>query len=401
VNKYIKVLIFILLLSFNIPCLIARDIDLDAIYISKTSPSYKTLFQKKLNAYQYAGSRFISRNVAFAGWATYSEIVYIVERGKANIIMLYDKLKDRKYELLRIRGTINSVKMSPNGQHMYVKRMIFKGYDFPKGEIVIINIRKKTKKIIKSSHLFVDFSLSPAGHSLLYENLFGIIEHFPESDISRIVGWKWSYASIKRNSSPVIMFFSPDKRKKIIISGSGGSYKAKLFQKGSISFINGITSSEEIHWITNNRIVFRKGYTGNYWAYEYNVLTNTGRRISPYSMNTNIHYSYLSKYLTCLDEQLIQFYNIKDRKRFLTGLEGEDVCFAPTGNYFISLLYKRLFLTNILTLKRNSYKMHKNAKSIHSFYQSLLHKKAHHENNYSPRYISKKIESYANFLKSK
>jgi len=65
----------VLFSALSIPAAHSRDIDVDAIYISKSSPVYRALHEKKLGVYQEISSTLIDSGVAHAVWSTGNDIV--------------------------------------------------------------------------------------------------------------------------------------------------------------------------------------------------------------------------------------------------------------------------------------------------------------------------------------
>src|SRR5208337_5305446 len=95
-----------------------------------------------------------------------------------------------------------------------------------------------------------------------------------------------------------------------------------------------------------------------------------------------------------LQDQVIQFYDMRRNAVLMIGLEGEDVFFSPDGSRFISLYLKKLFISNLNQIKRKNLELVKNSMQIKELYKILLDSKADWSNEYSPEYLRKKISVY-------
>ncbi len=375
--------------------LFARDINLDSLYINAGSSYYSRLLEKKIEAYQAAGSQFIERDVVFACWGDGNTILYVKELPRLNVIYAYSRSARRSQELFRITGTITAVRVSASGKYLFIKRLIEGEKSIPRGETQVLNISKKTVALLESSYPFIDFSVAPGGNSLLVESKDGIMEYFPETGRMTGVLRRKEYADILQPGAPAIAVMSPNRKKLVVVSGSGGSYLGKLMFSGKSWRIPGITSASELHWVDNNLLVYRKGYAGCFSVNLYDAAAQKSSELMGNSLNTNIQFSVYPKIISFLQDQVINAYDIRRGEKITIGLEGEDVSYSPDGNRFISLYLKRLFLTSVATVKKKNIELAKTAKEIRALYQHLLDSRGDMANEYSPEYIRKKISVYS------
>jgi 5'(3')-deoxyribonucleotidase len=373
---------------------LARDINLDSIYINDKSFLLRKLLEKKLDLYQSVRARFVDRNVIFAYWINGFEVAYIKEFPKMNVVYIYHRNKKKRREIARLPGAITAVKVSPNGKYCVIKRIIMKSNSIPAGDTTQLNLVSKKMKKLEPAFPFIDFSLSPGGNSILYGTRKGIVEHFPESGIKNIILKRTEYVGIVKAGSPTIAYLSPNRKKILVINGSGGLYRSKLLLKNKSRTISGISSGSEIFWIDNRYLVYRGGQIGSFSAILYDTKKGRSRKILSGSLNTNIYFSRYPKIISMLKDQLIQVYSFREQKMIYTGMEGEDIHFSPDGNRFISLFLNKLFITNLTTMTRSSIEKRKVQSQILNIYQDLLTENKDWANRYSKQYIRRKIAVY-------
>ena len=187
-NNYIyKFHLTYLIILFNVIIVQARDINLDSIYINKDSDLSRKLIQYKVETYEKAGSQFVDRNVIFADWISGSEVVYVKEFPRVNIIYKYNRRQRKQYEIARIIGTITYSRASSNGKYLFFKLIEINKMGFPIGKTLMLNIESKQLHPLPGDYPFLDFSLSPGGNSVIYQVKNGIIELYPESKIKEIL----------------------------------------------------------------------------------------------------------------------------------------------------------------------------------------------------------------------
>jgi hypothetical protein len=372
----------------------ARDINLDAIYINTDSPVYGKLLEKKIEAYQAANSECIDRDVIFAGWGDGTTILYVRELQQLNVVYAYNRSTRKTREIGRINGTITALKQSAGGSHLFIKRLVEVPGSVPRGETMILNVATKKISVLESSYPFLDFSVSPGGNSILYETRAGIVEYSPDSEERRVSFKRSEYADMARPGEPVIAHLSPNGKKTVVVSGSGGSYRSRLTAAGISWTLPGVTSASELYWLDNNQLVYRIGASGNYSVCLYNAVSRRSIVLLENSLNTNIQYSAYPKIVSFLQDQVIRVYDVKTQELVNTCLDGEDTSFSPDGNRFISLYLKKLFITGITSVKKKNTELIKKAKEITAMYQNLLENKNNLSNEYSREYVRKKISAY-------
>jgi hypothetical protein len=394
VKKTVLGLFSALIVSLLAGGLSARDINLDAVYINAGSPLYGKLLEKKVEAYQAANSEFIDRDVIFACWGDGSIILYVKELPQLNVVYAYDRSTRKSNEIGRIEGTLTALKQSSGGSHLFMKRLVEVPGSVPRGETLVLNVSSKKISVLESTYPFIDFSLAPGGNSILYETRDGIIEYVPENDARRMTVRRSEYADMARSGEPVMAYLSPNGKKSVIVSGSGGSYRSKMTASGASWVLPGVTSATELYWLDNNQLVYRTGSSGNYSVCLYDAVSRQSKVLLDNSLNTNIQYSAYPKIITFLKDQVIRVYDVKKKEMVNTCLEGEDSSFSPDGNRFISLYLKKLFITGITSVKKKNTELTKKAKEITALYQNLLETGKDLSNEYSQEYIRKKISAY-------
>jgi len=372
----------------------ARDINLDAIYINTDSRLYERLLESKIDAYREAGSRFVDRDVIFACWGDGFTLLYVKELPLLNIIRSFNRTTGRGAELFRITGTITAFRCTLNGRYLFLKRLVAVRGSIPRGETLVLDVRSKTVKTIESSYPFIDFSLAPGGTSLLYENGKGIVEYLPDTGAARVAIPRSEYAVIATAGAPAIAYLSPNRKKAVVVSGSGGSYRSRIIVPGSAWPLPGVTSASEICWVDNNRLAYRTGESGNYSVRLYDTVTRKSVPIVRNSLNTNLHFSVFPKMISFLQDQIICFHDLRGNESVNTGLEGEDISFSPDGNRFVSLYLKKLFLTSVATIRKKNIEMGKIGQRISSLYRQILGSPGDLANEYSSEYVRKKLSAY-------
>ena len=374
--------------------LFARDINLDAIYINTESPAYGRLLEKKLEAYQAAGSEFIDRDVIFAGWGDGYTILYVKELPQLNIAYAFNRVTRKTREIGRIVGTITALKHSAGGSHLFIKRLVEVPGSVPRGETLILNVATKKISVLNSTYPFIDFSVAPGGNSIMYESGEGIVEYIPETESRRVTIRRPEYADIARAGDPVIAHLSPNGKKAVIVSGSGGSYRSKMTAAGATWVLPDVTSATELYWLDNSQLVYRKGASGNYSVCLYDAVSRQSTILLDNSLNTNIQYSAYPKIITFLKDQVIRVYDVRKHAIINTCLEGEDASFSPDGNRFITLYLKKLFITGITSVIKKNTELTKKAKEIVVLYEGILGNGNELSNEYSGEYVKKKISAY-------
>jgi len=164
--------------------------------------------------------------------------------------------------------------------------------------------------------------------------------------------------------------------------------------------MDGLSSSSEIYWIDNDRLIYRKGATGNFSVVIYNIKNQKEKVLLNNSFNTNITYSPHPMIAAFLRDQIINIYDFQKNKLINTGTEGEDILFSPNGNKFISLIYKKLFIIDIAALNKKTIELKRSWNEILSVYNELKNKNDEFTNEYSLDYINRKIITYNDLIRN-
>lgn len=390
------------LLFFNLlgSIALARDINLDEIYIKRTSPLLKKLIFEKLDTYEKVNAVFVDRNVIFSGWISGDRIIYIREApGNINIIYRYHTRKQKHEILYRLKGLITYAHIGWNGRYVFLKRLIQGEGSIPYGERVIINLDSNEAITSQTVSPFLDFSIPANGNSILYEAKRGFVEFYPDSGTRRLILERRRYHDIVTSQNPSIAFLSPGRRAILVINGGGGSYRGKIIQGGRSFRIAGISSATELCWIDNHNILFRRGSAGSFSAILYNIKRKRSRVLIRNSLNTNISFSHHSSIVSLIKNQVIVLYFTRGRRLMNTGLEGEDISFEPNGRCFTSLIFKKLFIVNLNTLIRKRIELRRSWRSLLRLYRDAGIDRGHFENEYSADYITRKVFMYKSLLR--
>jgi hypothetical protein len=392
----VPLLFFNLLYSLSL----ARDINLDEIYIRRSSPSLKKLVFEKLDTYEKINAVFVDRDVIFSGWISGDQIIYIKESpDNINIIYRYHTRKQKNEAIFRLKGLITYSHIGWNGRYLFLKRLITKEGVIPSGERVILNLGSKRVIISQTASPFLDFSIPVNGNSIIYESKSGFVEYYPDYGMRRLILDRRRYSDIVTSKNPSIAFLSPDRRKILIINGGGGNYRGKIVQ-GRTSFrFPGISSATELYWIDNYNILFRKGSAGSFSAILYNIKRRRSKTLIRNSLNTNIFLSFHSRIISLIKDQVIHLYFIEGGRLINIGIEGEDISFEPSGKFFTSLIFKKLFIINLNTLMRRRIELRRSWKSLLGLYRDLSTDRQHYENEYSAHYIKRKVRVYQKLLR--
>jgi len=386
---------FLCLFIFIAVALTGRDIDLDSIYIQNDSPVYKRLISQKTDTYAKAGSQKIDSGVIFARWISGTDIVYIREFQHVNILYFYNYAKSSRRESVRIPGAVVTVVQDPENRYLYIKYIVPDEDADNENHFLTIDLKTEKTKDRIANNLFLDFSVPSQGSSIIFESRDGICEEFTETGLIRLLITPSTYSSIVHDSNPTIALFSPNRSRCLLLNGGGGSYKTMVLGGGHAP--NDISSVQEIFWSGNDSIIYRAGYTGNY-----SIILETvrgGRQtLVQQSLNTNLCFSYLSGKVSFLYNQMIIIYDFNNKNTINTGLEGEDVYFAPGGALFVSLFNKNLFLTREKAMLDRKNAIALNATAILQIYKQNIDNDKIMLNEYSKNYFQKKIQAYSSFL---
>jgi hypothetical protein len=383
----------------NVP-LFSRDIDLDRIYINSSSSLYRHITASKEKLYSEIFSIQADTGVIFADWTDTGKLLYIKEAGSLNILYEYSRESGKKRELYRFRGNVTSAMLSPAG-HLLAVKILFYSSARPVSQNIYINTSTGSVKKENSRAMFRDMTFYPGSDSILKNREDGIYRFSPFSGSSERIIQERIYKDMADYGQIITAHLSPDKTKKVILSGGGGSYKARLFTDSGAFNISGVSSNLDLLWIDNRRFAFRSGTAGNYSVKLYNADSGKAQTLLNGTLNPDIHYSHEAKILTFLDNQVINIFYADNGRKIHTGLEGEVVYFSPDSSRFSSIYSGRLWITNVNMLLRRGLEIRRRARETAALYQEALKSREIHENSYSAEYIKLKIKLYNDIASGK
>lgn len=392
-----KICLLIIILLSNVP-LYPRDIDLDRIYIKPENTIYSQLTQAKEKIYTEISSLPVDTRVIYAEWADGEKIIYIREYNSVNIVHSYNRNSGRKDELARFNGTVTSSSLNFSRDTLVVKTLEY-GESGTAAVIRFISLRGSSVAQYSSPYFFLDYTIIPGSDSILIHGRNGLVRMNPSGETREVMVPASRFSAID-SGEPVLSFISPDSRRSLLITGKGGSYRARLLSGSSSSDIAGIVSPADLCWISNSKFAYCGGGAGEYSVNVYDSSSSKKTVIVSGSLNTDINFSREAGMLTCLDNQMIIFFSGTELRRRDTGIEGEEVCFSPDGRKFTSIYRGRLYVTSLNMLQKNRLAVRRNAETIRSIYKSALGERTSWQNDYSKTYIEKKIRLYDNFIRT-
>lgn len=320
--KKFSALIFLVFL-INVP-LQSRDIDLDGIYLDKSSGLYRQITADKERLYSNISSLFIDSNVIYAEWSGGDELIYIKEFAGINIVYKYVRINRSRSEIGRFGGTVTSVLMSRDNSYLYAKTLFYNEDAEAVSETVTVDINSKEISKKKSGFLFLDFTMYPSGNSIVYKNGQGIVKTDTATGNSRLLLPGETFTNLSEGGDPVLAFISPDEKKTILVSGNGGSYRTRIISPAGGVDLAGVSSGTDLRWIDNNRFVYRSGGGGDYSVRVYDLTSGKSKELLSGTLNPDINYSEIPGIITCLDNQVITVISRDLKRRIDTGIEGEE-----------------------------------------------------------------------------
>ncbi len=395
-----KISAIILIFLINVP-LLARDIDLDAIYLKKDSALYRQITASKEKLYDRISSLFIDSNVIYAGWSGGDDIIYIKEFPRLNIVYKYIRSSRSRLEIGRFNGTVTAAFLNKDGNFLYTKTLDYNDEAEAVSETLAINTGSGEVQRIRSGFLFLDFTLHPSGSGLVHQTAQGIVKTDSFTGDSRLVYSKDIFSGLSSGGDPVLAFISPDGKKTVFVSGSGGAYKSKIVTSSGEVSLNGVSSSTDLKWIDNSRFIYRSGGGGNYSVRVYNLASGKSTELLSGTLNPDINFSEIPGLITCLDNQIITVISRDLKWRVVTGIEGEESYFSPDGRKFTSIYLGRLYVNSLNLVEKYRIEIRRNGEDLIKLYRKAAETKSVWESDYSPEYINKKIKQYDGFLKMK
>ena len=101
---------------------------------------------------------------------------------------------------------------------------------------------KSRKFIIDSSpYAFLDFTIPLDGNSIIYQNNKKFVEKFLDSGTSKTIFKRLKYRDIVVSKNPTLAYPSFDRKKVLLVNGSGGFYKARIFTTSDLRFMLSIS----------------------------------------------------------------------------------------------------------------------------------------------------------------
>lgn len=385
---------FLYLLGMN--PLFARDVDIDRIYISNGNSFLGKLSELKHKSYRIIDSVHVDSTVIYASWFPGNRIIYVKEyfRSGTNEIFEYSPVSGRRKKIAFVRGAVVGVKNSLNGRYLFLKLIHIQGFSI-KCEIAMVSLGDGT--IIRKQNMSAlpDFTVSIHGDKLYYESQSGIMEYQPEDGSEKLCVPEHKYRNFLGRNNPTLAYFSSVANRVVLINGGGGQYRSLLIDSDGAQFpVQGTTSASELYWIDNHRFVSRHGGPSSYTVSEYDVESASYSTLAGPSLNTNISYSAISQRIAFNIDGIIAVYFIDSKLTKFLPLEGEDVFFSPDGQFFVSLLGKRLYLSRYDALGDEYIELKRNASEILELYRRIRLYKENLLNEYSDYYIDRKISVY-------
>ncbi len=377
----------------------SRYIDLDSIYIKDCS-MFNDLQANRLLSYRKCGSALVSPSAVFSQWVDGDKIAFISEKGPVSIVNMYSRKEKRSVELYRFSGTTTCALLSGNRRYLFIKSVTTGRSGVPLSHFYSLGLSDSSLIKYKSSYPFLDFSVLTATENYITAAATGLSLHSPESTRKEGIAISEKEKEFLRNSeSNILCLISPNRRNRLLMSGSGGYYKALIAKDGSLRNITGIIgSSAETHWLDNRVIITRTGSPGHLSAELIDAHTGTRRSLIGSSFNTGITYSPYPGIVSILDNQIIRLYYHPSGRALNTGLEGEDVFFSPDGLHFTSIISGKLYVTRLQKTVLNRSELVSMSQKQIRLYNRLLQKKKLWQNQFTGDYIQSKISSYRNFI---
>jgi hypothetical protein len=394
-----KIFYILLLLFFvNVP-LLSRDIDLDAVYLDKSSGLYREITSAKDKLYSRISSLYIDSNVIFAQWCNGDEIIYAKELSQLNIVYRYKRNSRVKEEIARFTGNVTYIDLNRTGNFIYAKTLSLEDGGSAKAESVVINISTREIKKERSKYFFIDYTMHPFDDSVINESKDGIAKTSLATSESRLIIPKSRYNDIASGNDPVLAYLSPDGKKTAVITGSSGVYKTRIITDAGNQTLNGVVSCSDFRWIDNNRFVYMSGGVGSYSVKVYDTTAKKSKELISGSLNPDINYSDKPGIITALENQIIIVIPRDLNSRIETGLEGEESYFSPDGRRFTSIYLGKLYVSSLNMIEKYRLDIRRNAEGLVKLYGKAANMKSIWNSDYSKEYINKKIKQYDKFLK--
>lgn len=390
--------LFLLIMMILLPPLQGRDIDLDAIYISKKYPRFSALARHRFEAWRLTGAFPVDRNVTGLHWTGGRELLYLRELSQLTIIYRFDLRRHHKKELFRYGGVITASSPARGGRYMMTKGLRVTRRSLPLSERCLVDLKKGDSRCRAADYPFRDFTLYHKKTAFVTERPRGFIAFFPDTGTRRLIISRRRYSSYLSKENLRLLRQSPGGLYSMIIAGSGGAYRGLLLSGGKSRLIKNLTSSSEFHWLSEQRAVYRTGTTGNYYVTIHDFKNKMKNTISRRTLHSGISAPSVQGSIAFLENQVIQFHDVNTSRTCSTGLEGDDVAFSPDGTLFACLIYGRCMVARRERVLAIRNRLRPKIRSLLSFYRDIKKQKKYHMNDFSQKYCDMKIKTYKNFL---
>jgi hypothetical protein len=379
---------------------IGRDINLDALYIKKSSVDLARIIQLKLDMYAAIGATEVDTGVIFAGWISGDTLGYVKEipDSSQNLVMIHSLSTGKNTEVARIKGTVAAARCATGG-FMVIKRLVTGTGGIPSSEMLVVDLKTGKTTSFPSDFPFMDFDIPREENSVVFETGRGMEEFFPATGVRKIILEKKRYSELSAQAGPTIPLTSPGRGAMLLMSGGGGGYDALLVQDGTRTAIKGITSAAEIAWLGPQSLVFRTGAAGRYGVIILSLDGMKSTSILQSSLNANMIYSHYAGIISMQLDGMACIYMTGERKFTALGIEAEDISFDPVGAQFVGLFNKRLFIVPLQSAQKRQIELARIWENIRQAYEKCRENKSVYANDYSLDYLTRKINLYSQLLK--
>ncbi|TAL32458.1 MAG: hypothetical protein EPN93_15995 [Spirochaetes bacterium] len=379
---------------------IGRDINLDALYIKKSSVDLARIIQLKLDMYAAIGATEVDTGVIFAGWISGDALGYVKEipDSSQNLIVVHTLSTGKKTEVARIKGTVAAARCATGG-FMVVKRLDTGTRGIPASEMLVVDLKTGKTTSFPSEFPFMDFDIPREENSVVFETSRGMEEFFPATGVRKVLLEKKRYSEISSPAGPIIPLTSPGRGAMLLMSGGGGGYDALLVQNGTRTAIKGITSAAEIAWLGPQSLVFRTGAAGRYGVIMLSLDGMKSTSILESSLNANVMYSHYAGIISMQMDGMACMYVTGERKFSTLGIEAEDILFDPVGAQFVGLFNKKLYVVPLQNAQKRQIELARTWENIRQAYEKCRENRSVHANDYSLDYLTRKINLYSLLLK--
>ena len=148
---------------------------------------------------------------------------------------MYSRKEKRSVELYRFSGTTTCALLSGNRRYLFIKSVTTGRSGVPLSHFYSLGLSDSSLIKYKSSYPFLDFSVLTATENYITAAATGLSLHSPESTRKEGIAISEKEKEFLRNSeSNILCLISPNRRNRLLMSGSGGYYKALIAKDGSL-----------------------------------------------------------------------------------------------------------------------------------------------------------------------